>query len=107
MKENTIKLIAVGVAILTFAAIWLISFAGIGKLGAADSSKATERVREALEQAVMQCYALEGAYPPDLEYLADHYGLIVDRERYLFLYEVIGDNVHPIIDVVRLEDFAQ
>ena len=28
----------------------------------------------------MQCYALEGAYPPNLEYLEDNYGLILDEQ---------------------------
>ncbi|NLC84251.1 MAG: hypothetical protein GX749_04135, partial [Ruminococcaceae bacterium] len=45
------------------------------------------------------CYALEGAYPPALEYLEANYGLIIDRENYDYYYEVVGANIRPIIEV--------
>lgn len=53
----------------------------------------------AIDRAARQCYALEGAYPPGLTYLEDHYGLVLDRERYHYYYEVIGANIRPIIEV--------
>lgn len=53
----------------------------------------------AVERAVMQCYALEGAYPPDLAYLAANYGLILHTEQYVYQYEIVGGNIHPIIGV--------
>jgi hypothetical protein len=60
--------------------------------------------RSAVERAVMQCYALEGAYPPDLDYLQENYGLILDRGQYDYLYEIVAGNIHPVIQVQRLED---
>ncbi len=59
-----------------------------------------EAVRRAVVRAVMQCYALEGQYPPDLDYLADRYGLILDEERYRFVYEAPGANIFPVIEVI-------
>jgi competence protein ComGC len=53
----------------------------------------------AIERSVMQCYALEGAYPPNLKYLEDNYGLILNRQTYVYLYEVVAGNIHPIIGV--------
>jgi hypothetical protein len=55
---------------------------------------------EAIERAARQCYALEGAYPPTLEYLEENYGLMLDRDRFHYLYEVIGSNIHPIVEVL-------
>ena len=53
----------------------------------------------AIDRAARQCYALEGAYPPGLEYLESNYGLIIDRENYDYYYEVVGSNIRPIIEV--------
>lgn len=53
----------------------------------------------AIERSVMQCYALEGAYPPDLEYLVKNYGLILNTAQYVYQYEIVGSNIHPVIGV--------
>jgi len=53
----------------------------------------------AVERSVMQCYALEGAYPPDLDYLAQNYGLILHTDQYVYQYEIVGSNIHPVIGV--------
>ena len=60
--------------------------------------------REAVSRTVMQCYALEGVYPPDIEYLRERYGLVIDEARYYVYYEVVAGNIHPVIDIRLLED---
>lgn len=107
LSASTIKSAGVILAVLVFAAILLVVSVGIANLEENSRNSSLQMVRAAVEQAVMQSYALEGAYPPDLDYPKTHYGLIVDDSRYAFLYEVIGDNVHPIIDVQLLEDVQQ
>ena len=39
------------------------------------STESTAAIREAVERSARQCYAVEGIYPPNLQYLQDHYGL--------------------------------
>ncbi len=56
--------------------------------------------RSAIERAVMQCYALEGMYPPSLSYLQQNYGLLLDEDHYVYQYEVVAGNIHPVIGVV-------
>lgn len=77
------------------------AFIGIER---SSSQAALEVARQAVRRSVMTCYSLEGAYPPNLEYLSQNYGLILEPERYSYLYEVVGDNVFPVIDIQRLED---
>ena len=62
----------------------------------------TELLREALNQAVVSCYAIEGRYPESLDYLIENYGIRVDTERYAVTYEIFADNVRPGIRVIRL-----
>lgn len=63
-----------------------------------DSIKALE---EALMRASVQCYALEGGYPPSLKYLSDNYGIVVDEEIYYYHYDVQGSNIAPQIKVIK------
>ncbi len=55
--------------------------------------------RDTIEKYVIQCYASEGSYPPDLAYLTKHYGLILDEERYIYEYDVFASNIMPEIKV--------
>ena len=58
-----------------------------------------EKIKEAILKACVQCYALEGSYPPDLNYLNQHYGIILDRERYFYYYEIFASNLMPDVEV--------
>ena len=50
-------------------------------------------------RASVQCYAIEGRYPPSLEYLAQHYGIQIDKERYDVFYSGFASNFMPDITV--------
>lgn len=63
-------------------------------------------IEQAITTALLQCYALEGSYPPDLEYLQNHYGIMLDHERYYYNYEVFASNIRPQISVTA-RNFAE
>ena len=52
----------------------------------------------------MQCYALEGTYPPNLQYLEEHYGLTYDKKRFYVDYLAIGSNFFPDVTVIVLAE---
>lgn len=54
---------------------------------------------DSIRHAAVSCYSIEGVYPQKIDYLEEHYGLIVDREKFSIEYEVIGDNILPTIIV--------
>ncbi|MCL1816733.1 MAG: hypothetical protein FWG43_03925 [Clostridiales bacterium] len=64
---------------------------------AAESLRLTE---ESVRRAAVQCYALEGAYATDLEYLIDNFGIRPDTNRFLVHYMYLGDNLLPDITVI-------
>lgn len=66
------------------------------------TDEALARVQQAISRAAVQCYALEGAYPPDLQYLRDNYNLIIDDSRYYCEIETFGSNVRPNVIVAPL-----
>ena len=47
------------------------------------------------------CYAIEGAYPESVDYLAENYGLIYDKDRYIIYYDRFADNIRPTVSVLE------
>lgn len=69
-----------------------------------DSGKDAENLRqleEALRKGCAACYAVEGAYPPNLEYLEEHYGVQVDETKYTVYYNMFAQNLMPDITVLE------
>lgn len=58
-------------------------------------------IEKAIEKAAVLCYAIEGSYPPDVRYLKDNYGIIIDESKYFYYYEVNGANILPKITVFK------
>ena len=89
--------------------VWLAALLAAGAWTGETMSAMTEgQVREELAQveqvvrrAAVTCFAAEGAYPPGTAYLAEHYGLRVDTERYIVDYDVFAENLMPQVTVVR------
>ena len=74
-------------------------------LDSLDSGRAEEGLRqleETLRQGCVACYAAEGVYPPDIDYLKEHYGLQVDEERYTVRYSAFAENLMPDITVLEI-----
>lgn len=61
-----------------------------------------EMLKNALGNAVVTCYAIEGSYPESLEYIEEHYGVAIDRDRYYVDYNVFLPNVMPEIAVYTI-----
>ena len=56
---------------------------------------------EALRRTAVSCYACEGAYPPDVAYMQEHYGLQYDSAAYTVRYELFASNLMPDITVLE------
>ena len=105
MKKRKSRLrAALGIMLLpAAAAAALLIFASA--LNSLESGRQTEDLRQleqALRRGCVACYAAEGAYPPDLDYLKDHYGLQIDEERYVVRYTAFAENLMPDITVLEI-----
>lgn len=84
-------------------AVLLMFTSALSNLDEGRQSEGRRQLEEAVRRGAVACYAAEGAYPPDLEYLEAHYGLQVDRERYTVVYEVFASNLMPDVTVLENE----
>lgn len=81
-------------------AMLLLVVAALMLASSATRAQGAESVRQAVLSAAMQCCAVEGSYPSTLEHLEEHYGLSVNHNDYVILYEAFASNVAPTVTVV-------
>lgn len=73
---------------------------GIHSVSNTTSEKQLESLKTTISRSIAHCYAVEGMYPPDLDYLKEHYGLVYDEAAYLVDYQPIGSNIAPEVTVL-------
>ena len=87
-----------GVLVALPLALFLIT----GALGNRAGRESLSLAEQSIRRAAVQCYALEGAYPQDFDYLAERYGVAVDESRCRVDYIYIGSNLMPDITVLPI-----
>ncbi|MBQ8995844.1 MAG: hypothetical protein IJ091_08500 [Oscillospiraceae bacterium] len=56
-------------------------------------------ITDTVMRRALQCYVIEGAYPQNLSYLEENYGLTVNHEEYLIVYNAFAENLPPEVHV--------
>lgn len=92
-------MLSVAIILLTF----FLFFNGLRNVSAEASAQGKKKLEEAIRRTAVACYAAEGAFPPDIEYLVEHYGLSVDESKYIVHYDIFSENLMPDITVLDIE----
>lgn len=56
-------------------------------------------LQNAIANAVVSCYAIEGRYPDSLEKIKKDYGVVIDDDKYIVSYDIFADNLMPDVTV--------
>ena len=88
-------------AILIFVALILAFVLLVNNITNKNNGRELQIVRDAVKSAALTCYAVEGMYPDDIQYLRDHYNLSFNEDKYVVYYEPFASNVIPAIKVVE------
>lgn len=75
----------------------------VDSLNSGRSEEDLRQLEETLRRGCAACFAAEGVYPPNLDYLKDHYGLQIDEERYTVYYSAFAENLMPDVTVLENE----
>jgi hypothetical protein len=105
MKENERAGTALrGLLLPLIAVVVLLCFlSGLSNLSSGHDAEERQQLEDALRRASVACYAAEGIYPPNLEYLEEHYGVQIDRTQYTVSYDIFASNLMPDITVLENE----
>lgn len=102
MKKKSLSSLALrALQLLVSAAVVAVILAAIMNIKSTQGQQGREQLELAVRRSAMACYAVEGVYPPSLEYLEERYGLQVDRENYLVSYSAFAENLMPDITVLE------
>lgn len=94
------------ISIVVFLALLvLFSFLAGRTSGSADREQA-QILEDAIRNAAVTNYAVEGAYPATLAEIVDNYGVIVDENRFIVRYNIFAPNIMPDVTVVFKGDNA-
>lgn len=89
------------ITLLLMAVILVASFQAVQNVAMDRNEDRSKAIETVLLQAAVQCYALEGSYPQNLEYLKENYGIILDDAHYYYFYDIQGANIAPKIAVIK------
>lgn len=95
---------SVNVSVAFFVLVMVLFLLGISMLSSSSVNDDEQILRNAINKDIIHCYAVEGFYPPTLDYIEDHYGLTYDHDKFLVDYEAIGNNVMPNVMVIVRSD---
>ncbi|MEG0874347.1 MAG: hypothetical protein RSB05_03115 [Clostridiales bacterium] len=85
--------------VIFFIAVLIFVIIGVNNMAATAGDEQLKNIEDSLRRNATQCYAIEGQYPENLQYLADNYNVILDKEDYVYHYAFLGSNVMPQIFV--------
>ena len=85
--------------LVVFALLFAAAVLLLNRIDRASSDEQASLVREAVRSALVTCYAVEGSYPADVEYLKENYGLAYDGGRYIVDCDAFASNVMPEVRV--------
>lgn len=94
IKTVLIPVVIIGVVLFFFTAV--------SNLDQDRGAEGREQLETSIRRSCAACYATEGIYPPTLEYLVEHYGILIDEDNYNVFYDVFSENLMPEITVIEI-----
>ena len=95
-RAERFRIVKSVVFVLIISAILVFGIYYIGNLGSEQGIKLT---KEAAVRTAVQCYSIEGIYPPDVDYMEENYKLRYDKSKYYIHYDAFASNIMPTIEV--------
>lgn len=92
-----------GLSVVIIVLLLIILIYGVSYISEATLKEQQHSLETALHRSVIQCYAVEGTYPPSLDYIKTHYGLTYDEDTFFVDYTIVGSNLLPDITIIRLK----
>lgn len=83
-----------------FAVIAALFLSGVSMVSDRTDIEEEETLRRAINRGIVHCYSIEGAYPENLQYLKDCYGLTYNEEIFFVDYQVLGSNILPDVTII-------
>lgn len=98
-KEHPMRRLVLSVCL--FLAVGICFYIGINSVSARTEMEQKQSLTQSIQRGISHCYATEGHYPQDLEYLQKTYGIQYDEDKYFVDYQVRGSNIMPDVTIME------
>ena len=88
------------IALLIFAVVFTVAIIAINSVQISRKAENAEIIETGVRRAAMECYANEGFFPDDIDYLIENYHLYTDNEHCIIHYSAVSSNIMPEIKVI-------
>lgn len=89
------------ISTLFFIALMIVFLVGVNNISGSTVEKQRKSLETALQRDIVHCYAVEGTYPPSLEYIKTHYGLTYNEELFFVDYQPVASNLMPDFTIIQ------
>ena len=103
-KNSKTGVASIFVTVIIFVIVLSFFYSQIGKVSDEMEESDVKILEDALNNAIVTCYAIEGVYPESIEYIVDKYGVIYDDKKFFISYEKDLVNVKPKVTVIRIDE---
>lgn len=80
--------------------MFLCFLTALSRMDSGRREQGRRQLENAVRRAAVSCYAAEGFYPPNVEYIKEQYALQFDEQTYAVHYELFASNLMPEITVI-------
>ena len=101
-KPHTIRRFVLPVIVLIM--VLAVFVYAVNSMSESTLARQKDSLETAVHDSVVYCYAMEGSYPDDIEYLEENYGLSYDHDKFFVGYRLQGANIMPDITIIELEE---
>ncbi len=98
MKDIKIRMV---ISIIIFALVIGFCWIFADHIRYSNDVEQKEILQNAVTRMITECYAMEGSYPPNIDYLVEHYGLTYDEDEYWIDYQYIASNLRPDVMIIK------
>lgn len=96
-----IRLLLSLASVFLFACILCWFLIAVNNTQNASNEQRLEALRTSVDNSITLCYSIEGAYPENIEYLIEHYGVRYDKTKYIVHYDCFASNIRPNITIIE------
>lgn len=93
-KRNAVSLIILIV-------VFILITGGLIRMNRSTQKNSRISLENAVQRGVLECYAMEGAYPRSLSYLEKNYHIAYDHKSYKVIYHYKGEQHLPSYQIVK------
>ncbi len=88
-------------AVILFFSVAVLINSALWESAEKNSDEQLRLAHENISRAIITCYAIEGRYPENFEYMKKNYGVIINEDKYTVYYSIFSENIMPDVTIIE------